>query len=185
VYVRRSHEVSISLQNDNTRQPCQITFVLPKTNGRCYTIVVRYALNIRGKWVPVTIWRVLVLRDGARWPPDAVPRVAWVDDTVGLRPFLGLMAFAAPRGRSWRRVEAVVLPHVAAGCKGAEKDILKKKRFYALVGCDSSVSIATRYGLDGPGIESWWGQDFPHSSRPALGRHSASYAVGTRSIYRS
>jgi len=37
------------------------------------------------------------------------------------------------------------------------------------VGWDSSVSIATRYGLDGPGIESWWGRDFPHPSRPALG----------------
>jgi hypothetical protein len=37
------------------------------------------------------------------------------------------------------------------------------------VGRDSSVGIATRYGLDGPGIESRWGQDFPHPSRPALG----------------
>ena len=34
---------------------------------------------------------------------------------------------------------------------------------------DGSVRIATRYGLDGPGIESRWGQDFPHQSRPALG----------------
>jgi hypothetical protein len=34
---------------------------------------------------------------------------------------------------------------------------------------DSVVGIATGYGLDGPGIESWWGQDFPHPSRPALG----------------
>jgi hypothetical protein len=33
----------------------------------------------------------------------------------------------------------------------------------------SSVGIATGYGLDGPGIESWWGLDFPHLSRPALG----------------
>ena len=34
---------------------------------------------------------------------------------------------------------------------------------------DSSVGIATRYGLDGPGIESRWGWDFPHQFRPALG----------------
>jgi hypothetical protein len=34
----------------------------------------------------------------------------------------------------------------------------------------SAVGIATRYGLDGPGIESrWGGGDFPHRSRPALG----------------
>jgi hypothetical protein len=36
------------------------------------------------------------------------------------------------------------------------------------MGRDSSVGIATRYGLDGPGIESRWGRDFPHPSRPAL-----------------
>jgi hypothetical protein len=34
---------------------------------------------------------------------------------------------------------------------------------------DSEVGIATRYWLDGPGIESRWGRDFPHLSRPALG----------------
>jgi hypothetical protein len=34
---------------------------------------------------------------------------------------------------------------------------------------DSVVGIATRYRLDGPGIESGWGRDFPHPSRPALG----------------
>ena len=36
------------------------------------------------------------------------------------------------------------------------------------MGRDSSVGIATAYRLDGPGIESQWGQDFPHPSRPAL-----------------
>jgi hypothetical protein len=33
----------------------------------------------------------------------------------------------------------------------------------------SSVGMATGYGLGGPGIESRWGRDFPHLSRPALG----------------
>ena len=37
------------------------------------------------------------------------------------------------------------------------------------MGRDSSVGIATRYGLDGPEIESRWVQDFPHHSRPSLG----------------
>jgi hypothetical protein len=36
-------------------------------------------------------------------------------------------------------------------------------------GRDSSVGIATRYVLDGPRIESRWGQDFPHLSELALG----------------
>jgi hypothetical protein len=34
---------------------------------------------------------------------------------------------------------------------------------------DSSVGIATGYGLDGPGIESRWRRDFSHTSRLALG----------------
>jgi hypothetical protein len=32
-----------------------------------------------------------------------------------------------------------------------------------------SVGVATDYGLDGPGMESRWGRDFPHLFRPALG----------------
>ena len=35
-------------------------------------------------------------------------------------------------------------------------------------GPGSSVGIATGYGLDGRGIESRWGRDFPHLSSPAL-----------------
>jgi hypothetical protein len=36
------------------------------------------------------------------------------------------------------------------------------------VGRDSVVGIATRYGLDGRGIEPRWRRGFPHPSRPAL-----------------
>jgi hypothetical protein len=32
-----------------------------------------------------------------------------------------------------------------------------------------SVGIVSDYGLDGPGIDSRWGRDFPQLSRPALG----------------
>jgi hypothetical protein len=35
-------------------------------------------------------------------------------------------------------------------------------------GPGSSVGVATGYGLDGPGIESRWGRDFPHLFRPVL-----------------
>ena len=41
--------------------------------------------------------------------------------------------------------------------------------YYESSGLGSVVGIATGYGLDGPGIESRWGRDFPHLSRPALG----------------
>ena len=33
---------------------------------------------------------------------------------------------------------------------------------------DCRVSIATGYMLDGPEVESWWGRDFSHLSRPVL-----------------
>ena len=47
---------------------------------------------------------------------------------------------------------------------------------------DSSVGIATRYWMDGPGIEFRWGPDFPHPSRPAPGNHPASCTMGTGSL---
>ena len=34
---------------------------------------------------------------------------------------------------------------------------------------ESLVGIATRYGMDGPGIEFRWQRDFPQPFRPALG----------------
>ena len=37
------------------------------------------------------------------------------------------------------------------------------------VGWDTGVGIATRYGLNGPGIESRWRKDLPHPSRLDLG----------------
>jgi hypothetical protein len=40
---------------------------------------------------------------------------------------------------------------------------------YYYGGPGSLVGIVTDYGLDGPGIQSRWGRDFPRLSRPALG----------------
>ena len=42
-------------------------------------------------------------------------------------------------------------------------------------GRERSVGIATRYGLDGPGIESRWGQDFPHRPDQPWGPPSLLY----------
>jgi hypothetical protein len=50
-------------------------------------------------------------------------------------------------------------------------------------GWDSSVGIATRYGLDGPVIDSRWGRDFPHLSiHTGPGAHPTSYKIGTGSF---
>jgi hypothetical protein len=47
--------------------------------------------------------------------------------------------------------------------------IVSINKYYFRVRPDSSVDIATCYGLDGPEIEFWWGQNLPHSFRPNLG----------------
>jgi hypothetical protein len=60
------------------------------------------------------------------------------------------------------------------GCPNPGRVSTRDIKFYTLaptviVGQDSSVGIATRYGLDGPGIEYRWGRDLPHPSRTPLG----------------
>ena len=53
------------------------------------------------------------------------------------------------------------------------------------MGRDSIVGIATRYELDGPGIESLWGQYFLHAPvHIGPGAHPASYIMGTSSFLR-
>ena len=53
---------------------------------------------------------------------------------------------------------------------------------YSGVGWDSSVGIATRYGLDGPEIESRWGARFSAPVRTGPGAHPASCTMGTGSF---
>jgi hypothetical protein len=60
-------------------------------------------------------------------------------------------------------------PHAFMACTGTNFHYVSGMYCTARVSWDSVVGIATRYGLDGPGIESWWRRDFPHPSRPALG----------------
>jgi hypothetical protein len=50
------------------------------------------------------------------------------------------------------------------------------------VGLDSSVGITTRYGLYGPGIESWWGAKFFVPVRNGPRAHPASYKMGRGSF---
>jgi len=50
------------------------------------------------------------------------------------------------------------------------------------MGRDSSVGIATPYGLQGPGIESRCGRDFPQTSTPTLTSHPASYTIRIGSL---
>ena len=53
-----------------------------------------------------------------------------------------------------------------------------------VVGRDSLAGIATRYGLDDPGIESRWEQIFPQLYRRTSGAHTASYTTRIVSLSR-
>ena len=51
------------------------------------------------------------------------------------------------------------------------------------MGRDNSVGIATRYGLDGPGVESrWGGAKFSAPIQTSPGAHPASSIMGTGSL---
>ena len=51
-----------------------------------------------------------------------------------------------------------------------------------MVGRDSSVGIATRYGLDSPGSESRWGARFSATVQTCPGAYPASCTMGTGSF---
>jgi hypothetical protein len=59
--------------------------------------------------------------------------------------------------------------YVKIGKSDSETLVLLTTAYGEFSGPGSSVGIATGYGLDGPRIESRWGRDFSHTSRPALG----------------
>jgi hypothetical protein len=62
---------------------------------------------------------------------------------------------------------------------GKERSCTKLRYTESIVGRDSSVGIATRYGLDDPGIESRWVATLSAPVQPGTGVHPASYTTGT------
>ena len=77
---------------------------------------------------------------------------------------------------TWYRAE------VTSGANGS--GLLSDLRVFSLarvrLSLDSVVGTVTRYGLEGPGIESRWGRDFPHLSTPTprLTQSSAKWVPG-------
>jgi hypothetical protein len=76
----------------------------------------------------------------------------------------------------------VIQLHVSAWYSGHCQVVLYLNRqLYNMCGPGNSVGIATDYGLDGPGIDSWWGRDFfPVQTSP--GAHTASFTMGSGSF---
>ena len=73
------------------------------------------------------------------------------------------------------------------GCLGVGRVLLLFHAYYQRLhkhglGRDSSVGIATRYGLDGPEIESPVGAKFSAPVQTGPGAHPASYTMGTGSF---
>jgi hypothetical protein len=52
----------------------------------------------------------------------------------------------------------------------------------ATVGRDSVFGIASRYGLDGPGIETWWGATFSAPVQTGTVGPTASHTMGNGSL---
>jgi hypothetical protein len=68
----------------------------------------------------------------------------------------------------WLILVVIMVVKVVTRFKGTFQFPLDESDIYIYDGPGSVVGIATAYGLDGPGIESRWGRDFAHLSRPAL-----------------
>ena len=88
-------------------------------------------------------------------------------------PFLTLckLRYALRNGQTWRRAARLETrgSRLVKTSHTDWTDTAEAGYTHLVVGRDSFVSIATRYKLNGPGIESRWRQDFPHQSRLALG----------------
>ena len=66
-------------------------------------------------------------------------------------------------------------------CRQVSENSYTLSILYSIVSRDSSVGIATDNGLDGPGIESRCGRDFP-AIQTCRGAHTASCTMGTGSF---
>jgi hypothetical protein len=67
-----------------------------------------------------------------------------------------------------RQTDSIITLQKFYLCNTSKKKLILDYQMNA-GGPGNSVGIATDYELDGPGIESRWGRDFSHTSRPALG----------------
>jgi hypothetical protein len=145
------------------------TVIIRWTETFCSRCIISFLFTL------LETWSLYLLRPTQR-PPLPPVNASGLD-----RPW-GFQEAETPRFHDCRHMEV------------ARLSALPTDRFYSqeifLVlisgeGRDSAVDSATRYGLDGPGIESWWGRDLPHLSGPFLGRNQPPIQCGTESFPRA
>jgi hypothetical protein len=73
----------------------------------------------------------------------------------------------------------IYMPGMVSGIRDKSRTIWNKLINNNICVPGSSVGISTGYGMDGPGIESRWGWDFPHLSRLALVPNQPHVQLGT------
>jgi hypothetical protein len=114
-------------------------------------VAYRWESTIQNATLIVEQWRIAGSNSVSIWTVKQWPAVATQssDQQLVLTPFGHLMA----------RIEFLLSLLTCALINYSAR---------SAVGRGSSVGIATRYGLDVPGIESHWRRDIPHPSRPVL-----------------
>jgi len=75
----------------------------------------------------------------------------------------------------------ICVPLISISQRAAPEQMILLALLYS-VGRDSSVGVATCYGMDGSGIESRWGARFSAPVHTGPGAHPASYAMDTGSF---
>ena len=107
-------------------------------NGPCHVCLWKTAASLPRAWTEVAKWKAIIV------------------GRDGLR------------GTRGKELKPLDINRRLSVCRERERERALSPSTVFKWGRDSAVGIATCYGLQGSGIESRWGQDFPHPSRPAL-----------------
>jgi hypothetical protein len=150
--------------------------VVPRLVTRIYKIDSKLCNE---RWQLASRWRLLQIAchlgalDGNHWASYCQLEL-WLCTALQLRTYYATFQLVRQNRVDVPPITATafqfawVRTAATAWCRMRHRNDCILNQLSASGGPGSVVSITTAYGLDGPGIESRWGWDFPHLSRPAL-----------------